>query len=52
MPDTVRKKIRWATKRRKGKSRQWKTRWITVTRRGKPAKGAGGEKAGGGVKKA
>jgi hypothetical protein len=52
VPETTRKKIRWATKRRKGKSRQWKTRWITVTRRGKPTKSAGGDKADKGGKKA
>jgi len=28
--EMVRKKVRWATKRRKGNSRVWKTRWIKV----------------------
>lgn len=27
---TIRKKIKWATKKRKGGSRQWKSRWILV----------------------
>jgi hypothetical protein len=41
MADVVRKKVRWASKRRKGKSRVWKTRWVVVKqRRGKSAKGA------------
>lgn len=26
----VRKKIKWPTKRRKGGSRQWKSKWVTV----------------------
>lgn len=30
MAEMVRKKIRWQTKRRKGKTRVWKTRWILV----------------------
>lgn len=42
----VRKKIKWATKRRNGGTRQWKTKWITVhvkeggaAKAEKPAKG-------------
>jgi hypothetical protein len=26
----VRKKIKWATKKRNGGTRKWKTKWITV----------------------
>lgn len=37
----VRKKIKWATKRRKTGSRQWKSKWITVW---KDEKGDKGEK--------
>ena len=41
MADVVRKKVRWASKRRKGKSRVWKTRWVVVKRRtGKGGKSA------------
>lgn len=32
MAEMIRKKVRWATKRRKGNSRVWKTRWIKVPR--------------------
>jgi hypothetical protein len=42
----VRKKIKWATKRRHGGTRQWKTKWITMhvkdgatSKADKPAKG-------------
>jgi hypothetical protein len=36
---TTRRKVKWPSKRRKGKSRVWKTKWITVRkgRRGKKA---------------
>ncbi|HMN42698.1 MAG TPA: hypothetical protein PKE29_17795 [Phycisphaerales bacterium] len=30
MPQMIRKKIKWPTKRRKCGSRVWKTRWIMV----------------------
>ena len=30
MPQMIRKKIKWATKRRKGGTRVWKTKWIMV----------------------
>ena len=30
MPEMIRKKIKWATKRRKCGTRVWKTKWITV----------------------
>lgn len=30
MPQMIRKKIKWATKRRKGGMRVWKTKWIMV----------------------
>ena len=30
MPQMIRKKIKWATKRRKCGSRVWKTKWVTV----------------------
>ncbi len=30
MPEMIRKKIKWATKRRKCGARVWKTKWITV----------------------
>lgn len=30
MAEMTRKKIRWATKKRKGSSRKWKSRWIMV----------------------
>jgi hypothetical protein len=34
----VRRKVRWATGKRKGKSRVWKTKWVIVkTREKKPA---------------
>ncbi len=38
MPES-RKRVRWATKRRKGKSRVWKYKWVTV------GKGRSGPKA-------
>ncbi len=34
----VRRRVRWATKRRKGKSRVWKYRWVTLGPAPKPAK--------------
>ena len=27
---TVRKKIKWPTKKRNGGTRKWKTKWVTV----------------------
>lgn len=46
MPQMTRRKVKWATKRRKGGSRVWKSKWILVAQRSgvgaKPAKG--GEK--------
>ena len=30
MPQMIRKKIKWATKRRKCGARVWKSKWITV----------------------
>jgi hypothetical protein len=30
MPQMIRKKIKWATKRRKCGTRVWKTKWIMV----------------------
>ena len=32
MPETIRKKIKWATGRRKCGKRVWKSRWITVVK--------------------
>ncbi len=29
MPETVRKLVKWPTKRRKGGSRVWKKKWVT-----------------------
>lgn len=38
MAEIVRKKIKWATKKRNGRSRKWKTRYIIVVKGGaKPA---------------
>jgi hypothetical protein len=33
MAEPVRKKVRWPSKRRKGKSRVWKSRWVTIKQR-------------------
>jgi hypothetical protein len=51
MPQMIRKKIKWATKRRKCGARVWKTKWIMVAQqtpkapRGeKPAEKAAAEK--------
>ena len=44
MPQMTRKKVRWATKKRKGASRKWKTRWIMVAKR-PPAAEKGEKKA-------
>jgi hypothetical protein len=30
MPEMTRKKVRWATKKRNGAKRKWKTRWVLV----------------------
>ena len=30
MAEAVRKKIKWATKSRKCKSRKWKSKWVVV----------------------
>ncbi|MFG0242891.1 MAG: hypothetical protein ACF8R9_08910 [Phycisphaerales bacterium JB054] len=30
MAEEKRKKIRWMTKKRKGKSRKWKSKWVIV----------------------
>ena len=51
MPAMVRKKIKWATKRRKGGMRVWKTKWIMVAQQAAPAKRGGGSGGGGGEKK-
>jgi hypothetical protein len=34
----IRKKVRWSTGKRKGKSRVWKTKWVTVNSRTGKAK--------------
>ena len=39
MPES-RKRVRWASKRRKGKSRVWKYKWVTVGKGPRPAKPA------------
>jgi hypothetical protein len=31
----VRKRVKWATKRRKGRTRVWKTRWVLVKAKGR-----------------
>lgn len=33
MPQMIRRKIKWATKRRKGGTRVWKTKWILVAQK-------------------
>ena len=33
MPQMIRKKVKWATKRRKCGSRVWKTKWILVAQK-------------------
>ena len=30
MPQMIRRKVKWATKRRKGGTRVWKTKWMLV----------------------
>jgi hypothetical protein len=45
MPQMIRKKIKWATKRRKCGARVWKTKWILVAQQtAKPAKAERPEK--------
>lgn len=34
MAEMVKKKIRWATKKRKGSSRKWKSKYILVKKEG------------------
>lgn len=36
----VRRKIRWPSGKRKGKTRVWKTKWVTVRSRSGPGKKA------------
>lgn len=36
----VRQKIKWATKRRKTGTRQWKSKWVSVWKAEKPEKPA------------
>jgi hypothetical protein len=37
--EVVRKRIKWATGRRKGKTRVWKYKWVKVRKTAKPAQG-------------
>lgn len=50
MAEMVKKKIRWATKKRKGSSRKWKSKYILVKKEG-GAKKEGAPKKDGAAKK-
>lgn len=39
MAEMVRKKIKWATKKRKGSSRKWKSKYVLVKKEGGSKKG-------------